>query len=163
MESSCTDSNSVRRNGILEVSTHLQTDLQIRARFQLNESIDFLIASTEKIFSRLAICDSAQNGRVIYQRVVPVKCLRPGYRHLPLRTPSNQPMDSATLFIRTKFEQVKLYIFLVFYWRIKEEHIYLHDEDSTMHSNVEHPLSYLNDTVRNSVVEFNQSDRYCGF
>ncbi|GMT05809.1 hypothetical protein PENTCL1PPCAC_27983, partial [Pristionchus entomophagus] len=89
------------------------------------------IAFVEMAFLRLAVCDSAQNGRVIYQRVVPVKCLRPGYRHLPMRTPSNQPMDSATLFIRTRFEQ--------------EEHIYLHDEDSTMHCNVEHPLSYLND------------------
>ncbi|GMR61678.1 hypothetical protein PMAYCL1PPCAC_31873, partial [Pristionchus mayeri] len=98
-----------------------------------NHTISLRVAFVEMAFLRFAVCDNTQNGRVIYQRVIPVKCLRPGYRHLPLRTPSNQPMDSATLFIRTKFEQ--------------EEHIYLHDEDSTKHCNVEHPLSYLNDTT----------------
>ncbi|GMT36977.1 hypothetical protein PFISCL1PPCAC_28274, partial [Pristionchus fissidentatus] len=93
------------------------------------------VAFVEMAFLRFAVCDSTQNGRVIYQRVIPLKCLRPGYRHLPLRNPANQPMDSATLFIKTVF--------------LQEEHIYLHDEDSRMHCNVEHPLTYLTDaTIR---------------
>jgi phosphatidylinositol phospholipase C epsilon len=49
------------------------------------------------------------------QRVVPLSCLRPGYRHLPLRTVANQPLEQSTLFLQTRFEQ--------------EEFIHLHDEE----------------------------------
>ncbi|KAK5974916.1 Phosphoinositide phospholipase C, partial [Trichostrongylus colubriformis] len=84
-------------------------------------------------FLRLAVCDSSQNGRVVAQRVVPVRCIRPGFRHLPLRTAANQPIESATLFIRTRFEQ--------------EEHIYLHDEDSSSSCNFEQVLSYRSNLV----------------
>lgn len=35
-------------------------------------------------FLRISIYDGATNGRVLSQRVVPVRCIRPGYRHLPL-------------------------------------------------------------------------------
>uniref|UniRef100_A0A915CJM0 Ras-associating domain-containing protein n=1 Tax=Parascaris univalens TaxID=6257 RepID=A0A915CJM0_PARUN len=58
----------------------------------------------------------------------PVRCLRPGYRHLPLRTNANLTMDQSMLFIHSRFEQ--------------EEHIHLHDEDSISQCNVEQKLAY---------------------
>uniref|UniRef100_A0A914I8L9 Phosphoinositide phospholipase C n=1 Tax=Globodera rostochiensis TaxID=31243 RepID=A0A914I8L9_GLORO len=84
-----------------------------------NHSCTFRIVFAELAFIRVAVCDGAANGRVMAQRVVAVRCLRPGYRHLPLRTPGNQPLEQSFLFVRTRFEQ--------------EEHIYLHDEDLLLH------------------------------
>lgn len=65
-----------------------------------NHSCTFRIVFAELAFLRIAICDGAANGRVLCQRVVAVRCLRPGYRHLPLRTPNNQPLEQSFLFIR---------------------------------------------------------------
>ncbi|KAI6195032.1 hypothetical protein M3Y96_01188100 [Aphelenchoides besseyi] len=93
-----------------------------------NHSVTFRITFADLAFLRIAVCDGAANGRCISQRVVPVKCLRPGYRHLPLRTTANQPLEAAMLFLRTRFEQ--------------EEHIYLHDQDINPYSNYEPELSY---------------------
>lgn len=93
-----------------------------------NHSVTFKIRFVELAFLRIAVCDGAANGKCITQRVVPVKCLRPGYRHLPLRTTANQPLEQSTLFLRTRFEQ--------------EEHIYLHDEDINLYSNYEPELNY---------------------
>jgi hypothetical protein len=36
------------------------------------------------------------------QRVMPLKCLRPGYRHVRLRDITNVPYELATLFIYSK-------------------------------------------------------------
>ncbi|KAK6033702.1 Phosphatidylinositol-specific phospholipase C, X domain protein, partial [Ostertagia ostertagi] len=91
------------------------------------------ITFVDLAFLRLAVCDSSQNGRVVAQRVVPVRCIRPGFRHLPLRSTANQPIECATLFLRTRFEQ--------------EEHIYLHDEDNTSYYNIDHVLAYRTDLV----------------
>uniref|UniRef100_A0A915A442 Phosphoinositide phospholipase C n=2 Tax=Parascaris univalens TaxID=6257 RepID=A0A915A442_PARUN len=87
----------------------------------------FRISFSDLAFLRVAVCDSA-NGRCVAQRVVPVRCLRPGYRHLPLRTNANLTMDQSMLFIHSRFEQ--------------EEHIHLHDEDSISQCNVEQKLAY---------------------
>ncbi|KAL3102215.1 hypothetical protein niasHS_003624 [Heterodera schachtii] len=92
-----------------------------------NHSCTFRIVFAELAFVRVAVCDGALNGRVMAQRVVAVRCLRPGYRHLPLRTPGNQPLEQSFLFVRTRFEQ--------------EEHIYLHDEDLLLHNARGSPLS----------------------
>uniref|UniRef100_A0A183C4W4 Phosphoinositide phospholipase C n=1 Tax=Globodera pallida TaxID=36090 RepID=A0A183C4W4_GLOPA len=92
-----------------------------------NHSCTFRIVFAELAFIRVAVCDGAANGRVMAQRVVAVRCLRPGYRHLPLRTPGNQPLEQSFLFVRTRFEQ--------------EEHIYLHDEDLLLHFAGGSPLS----------------------
>lgn len=64
--------------------------------------------------------------RCLAQRVVPVRCIRAGYRHLPLRTPTNTPMDQGTIFLYSRFEQ--------------EEHIYLHDEDSIINCDTDQQL-----------------------
>lgn len=42
---------------------------------------------------------------MLSQRVIPLKCLRPGYRHVRLRTPSNKPLSMASLFIFSRAEQ----------------------------------------------------------
>jgi hypothetical protein len=36
------------------------------------------------------------------QRVMPLKCLRPGYRHVRLRDITNVPLELATLFVYSK-------------------------------------------------------------
>ncbi|VDK45135.1 unnamed protein product [Anisakis simplex] len=92
-----------------------------------NHTCSFRINFVELAFLRVAVCDNA-NGRCVAQRVVPVRCLRPGYRHLPLRTNSNLSIDQSMLFIHSRFEH--------------EEHIYLHDEDSMSQCNVEQTLTY---------------------
>ncbi|CAJ0933262.1 unnamed protein product, partial [Mesorhabditis belari] len=103
-----------------------------------NHTVQFRIVFVELAFLRIAVCDSNMNGRVVAQRVVPVRCLRPGYRHLPLRTPANQPTENGSLFIRSRFEQ--------------EEHIYLHEEDiQQATSNFDHSLAYQFDTMPSSV------------
>ncbi|CAO4384140.1 unnamed protein product [Caenorhabditis nigoni] len=100
-----------------------------------NHTTQLRIACVDLAFLRIAVCDSGQNGRVVAHRVVPVKCIRPGFRHLPLRTPTNLPIDNAMIFLRTRFEQ--------------EEHIYLHDDDSNAYCNLEHTLAYRTDLTPN--------------
>ncbi len=39
------------------------------------------------------------------QRVMPLKCLRPGYRHVRLRDITNVPLELATLFIYSKITE----------------------------------------------------------
>ena len=92
------------------------------------KSYVFRITFADLAFLRIAVLDTGNNSRVVSQRVVPVKCLRQGYRHLPLRTPANQPLEHSTLFLRTRFEQ--------------EEHIYLHEEDSQRYPSYEPDLPY---------------------
>jgi len=42
------------------------------------------------------------------QRVMPLKCLRPGYRHVRLRDITNAPLELATLFIYSKTTETLL-------------------------------------------------------
>ncbi|CAD5206460.1 unnamed protein product [Bursaphelenchus okinawaensis] len=94
-----------------------------------NHTVTFRIRFVELAFLRIAVCDGAANGKCITQRIVPVRCLRPGYRHLPLRTVANQPLEQSALFIRTRFEE--------------EQHIYLHDdEEVNIYSNYKPELAY---------------------
>ncbi|VDO39058.1 unnamed protein product [Onchocerca flexuosa] len=90
-----------------------------------NHTSTFRIAFVYLAFLRISICDST-NGRCMAQRIVPIRCIRAGYRHLPLRTPTNVPMDQGTVFLYSHFEQ--------------EEHINLHDEDSIVNCNIDQQL-----------------------
>uniref|UniRef100_A0A8R1TU29 Phosphoinositide phospholipase C n=1 Tax=Onchocerca volvulus TaxID=6282 RepID=A0A8R1TU29_ONCVO len=90
-----------------------------------NHTSTFRIAFVYLAFLRISICDST-NGRCMAQRVVPIRCIRAGYRHLPLRTPANVPMDQGTVFLYSHFEQ--------------EEHVNLHDEDSIVNCNIDQQL-----------------------
>ena len=47
---------------------------------------------------RIGVYDE-QSKSLIGHRVLPVEGLRPGYRHIPLRNESNQPLLTATLFV----------------------------------------------------------------
>lgn len=42
------------------------------------------------------------------QRVMPLKCLRPGYRHVRLRDAANVPLELATLFIYSKITETNV-------------------------------------------------------
>ncbi|CEF70920.1 1-phosphatidylinositol 4,5-bisphosphate phosphodiesterase epsilon-1 [Strongyloides ratti] len=95
-----------------------------------NHTTNFRISFVDLAFIRVSVCDSSNNGRVICQRIIPLKCLRPGYRHLPMRTQSNKPMEQAYLFILTKYEH--------------EEHIYLNDEDNLNNIAYEQEMNYQN-------------------
>uniref|UniRef100_A0AC34Q8F1 Phosphoinositide phospholipase C n=1 Tax=Panagrolaimus sp. JU765 TaxID=591449 RepID=A0AC34Q8F1_9BILA len=88
----------------------------------------FRITFVDLAFLRISVIDTGSNNRVVSQRVVPVKCLRQGYRHLPLRSPANQPLEYSSLFLRVRFEQ--------------EEHIYLHEEDGSRFPNYEPEMPY---------------------
>lgn len=55
-------------------------------------------------FLRFTVFD-ADTNYMICQRVVPLKCLRPGYRHIRLRSPSNKPLQMASLLIFSRSEQ----------------------------------------------------------
>jgi phosphatidylinositol phospholipase C epsilon len=92
------------------------------------QNFSFRVNFLEFAFLRVAVCDSGSNGKCVAQRVIPLKCLRPGFRHVRLRTPSNLPLDQSTLFVRSRFEE--------------EEHIYLHDEDGFMQSTSEQSIAF---------------------
>lgn len=47
----------------------------------------------------------SNSNKCTAQRVIPLKCLRPGFRHVRLRTPQNTPLEYATLFIYSRLEE----------------------------------------------------------
>ena len=55
----------------------------------------------ELAFVRFHVYDSGSN-HLMSQRIMPLKCLRPGYRHVRLRDITNVPLELATLFIYSK-------------------------------------------------------------
>ena len=50
----------------------------------------------------------AGSNHLMSQRVMPLKCLRPGYRHVRLRDITNVPLELATLFIYSKMTETIL-------------------------------------------------------
>ncbi|KAK7110047.1 hypothetical protein V1264_013981 [Littorina saxatilis] len=69
-----------------------------------NDIFTFQIMFADISFLRFIVTD-ANTSHVVSQRIVPFSSLRPGYRHLRLRSPSNQPLELATLFIYSKTEE----------------------------------------------------------
>ncbi|CAK1587445.1 unnamed protein product [Parnassius mnemosyne] len=63
-----------------------------------NETFSFKINFPELAFVRFEIYD-ADTNYMLSQRVIPLLCLRPGYRHVRLRSPSNQPLNMASLLV----------------------------------------------------------------
>ncbi|VDP13668.1 unnamed protein product [Soboliphyme baturini] len=68
-----------------------------------NQSFLFEIKFADLTFLRLSVVD-ALNGKCIGQRVIPLKQLRQGYRHVPLRNSYNRPLEISTLFIYSRME-----------------------------------------------------------
>ncbi len=58
-------------------------------------------------FVRFHVYDAGSN-HLMSQRVMPLKCLRPGYRHVRLRDIANVPLELGTLFIYSKVTETIL-------------------------------------------------------
>lgn len=54
-------------------------------------------------FLKISVTDAPQN-HLAAQRVLPIKSLRQGYRHLRLHGPQNQPLSLSTLFVCSQIE-----------------------------------------------------------
>lgn len=72
-----------------------------------NETFTFRVLFQDLAFLRLCVVDAASN-HVLAQRILPLKCLRPGYRHLRLRSATNKPLNMSTLFIYSRSEEESL-------------------------------------------------------
>ncbi|XP_062591377.1 uncharacterized protein LOC134252848 isoform X1 [Saccostrea cucullata] len=69
-----------------------------------NDLFSFQVMFLDLAFIRFVVVD-ANTSHVISQRIIPLKCLRAGYRHVRLRSPNNQPLELSTLFIYSKHEE----------------------------------------------------------
>ncbi|XP_077544076.1 uncharacterized protein LOC144156122 [Haemaphysalis longicornis] len=67
------------------------------------DSFCFRIAFAELAFLRFSVLDVMTN-HILSQRVIPVKSLKQGYRHVRLRSPQNQPLPLSSLFVYSEFE-----------------------------------------------------------
>ncbi|KAH7981249.1 hypothetical protein HPB49_022648 [Dermacentor silvarum] len=68
------------------------------------DSFCFRIAFAELAFLRFSVIDVMTN-HMLTQRVIPVKSLKQGYRHVRLRSPQNQPLPLSSLFVYSEFEE----------------------------------------------------------
>lgn len=72
-----------------------------------NEKFCFQVMFKDLAFLRFGIMD-ASSHHPIAQRVLPLKCLRPGYRHVRLRSMKNRALALSTLFIYSRMEEESL-------------------------------------------------------
>jgi phosphatidylinositol phospholipase C epsilon len=72
-----------------------------------NEKFCFQVMFKDLAFLRFGIID-ANSHHPIAQRVLPLKCLRPGYRHVRLRSMKNKALALSTLFIYSRIEEESL-------------------------------------------------------
>lgn len=72
-----------------------------------NDTFFFKVMFHDLAFLKFSVYDYDTN-HVVSQRVIPLKCLRPGYRHVRLRSPSNQPLSMAALFVYSRVEEESL-------------------------------------------------------
>ena len=72
-----------------------------------NDTFFFQVMFRDLAFLRFSVLDAGTN-HLLAQRVLPLKCLRPGYRHVRLRSPQNQPLQLSTLFVYSRAEEESL-------------------------------------------------------
>ncbi|XP_046688497.1 uncharacterized protein LOC124374291 isoform X3 [Homalodisca vitripennis] len=72
-----------------------------------NETFFFKVMFRDLAFLRFNVLDQSTN-HILTQRVMPLKCLRPGYRHVRLRSAQNQPLPLSSLFICSRTEEESL-------------------------------------------------------
>ncbi|XP_060069522.1 uncharacterized protein LOC132549598 [Ylistrum balloti] len=72
-----------------------------------NDYFTFHVMFADLAFLRFVVVD-ANTSHMVCQRIIPLKCLRAGYRHVRLRSPTNQPLELATIFINSKHEEESL-------------------------------------------------------
>ena len=69
-----------------------------------NDTFFFKVMFHDLAFLKFCVYESDTN-HLVSQRVIPLKCLRPGYRHVRLRSPTNQPLSMASLFVYSRVEE----------------------------------------------------------
>ncbi|XP_076673578.1 1-phosphatidylinositol 4,5-bisphosphate phosphodiesterase epsilon-1 isoform X1 [Andrena cerasifolii] len=72
-----------------------------------NEKFCFQVMFKDLAFLRFGIVE-ASSHHLIAQRVIPLTCLRPGYRHVRLRSCKNKSLALSTLFIYSRLEEESL-------------------------------------------------------
>ncbi|CAG9861173.1 unnamed protein product [Phyllotreta striolata] len=72
-----------------------------------NDTFHFRIMFQDLAFLRFTVIDAASN-HLLAQRIMPLKCLKPGYRHVRLRSPTNKIFNMSTLFIYSRLEEESL-------------------------------------------------------
>ncbi|CAG9772903.1 unnamed protein product [Ceutorhynchus assimilis] len=72
-----------------------------------NETFHFRVMFQDLAFLRFSVMDST-NNHLLSQRIVPLRCLKPGYRHLRLKSPQNKNLNMSTLFIYSRVEEESL-------------------------------------------------------
>ena len=72
-----------------------------------NDTFHFRVLFQDLAFLRFTVMDVTSN-HLLAQRILPLKCLRPGYRHLRLRSPQNKYLNMSTLFIYSRVEEESL-------------------------------------------------------
>ncbi|CAG2119231.1 unnamed protein product, partial [Medioppia subpectinata] len=69
-----------------------------------NDTFMFRVTFSDLAFLRFSVTDLGTN-HLTAQRVIPLNCLRQGYRHLRLRSAQNQSLPLSTLFIYSQYEE----------------------------------------------------------
>ncbi|KAK4881726.1 hypothetical protein RN001_005045, partial [Aquatica leii] len=69
-----------------------------------NDTFHFRVMFRDLAFLKFCVVDGTSN-HLLAQRILPLKCLRPGYRHLRLRSPQNRLLNMSTLFIYSRTEE----------------------------------------------------------
>lgn len=72
-----------------------------------NDTFFFKVMFHDLAFLKFSVFDYDTN-HMVSQRVIPLKCLRPGYRHVRLRSPTNQPLSMSALFVYSRVEEESL-------------------------------------------------------
>ncbi|XP_036428049.1 1-phosphatidylinositol 4,5-bisphosphate phosphodiesterase epsilon-1 isoform X3 [Colossoma macropomum] len=63
-----------------------------------NEHFSFHVHFEDMAFLRLAVVEN-NSSQITAQRILPLKALKPGYRHLQLRNQHNEPLEVSSLFL----------------------------------------------------------------
>uniref|UniRef100_A0A4W6D086 Phosphoinositide phospholipase C n=1 Tax=Lates calcarifer TaxID=8187 RepID=A0A4W6D086_LATCA len=66
-----------------------------------NEHFQFTVHFEELCFLRVAVVEN-NSSQTTAQRTLPLKALKPGYRHVQLRTQHNEPLEVSSLFIYSR-------------------------------------------------------------
>lgn len=72
-----------------------------------NDTFFFKVMFHDLAFLKFSVFDNDTN-HMVSQRVIPLKCLRPGYRHVRLRSPNNSSLSLASLFVYSRVEEESL-------------------------------------------------------
>ncbi|KRT86875.1 C2 domain containing protein, partial [Oryctes borbonicus] len=72
-----------------------------------NDTFHFRVLFHDLAFLRISVLDGTTN-HLLAHRILPLKCLKPGYRHVRLRSAQNKNLNMSTLFIYSRVEEESL-------------------------------------------------------